>query len=250
MSSQARLTVPAAAIEAYPFAEQPAPSNCAEWDFPIVDEKGCVIVRAGADATDPSPREDFALRLQEEARRSFEAGRQRGWEDGRTAERAAHIPAEQYWAEQLGRLFDDFAAERDRYLRDVEQEVVRLALAVAARILRRESQMDPLLLLGAVRVALGQLASGSEVRLHVPPADAELWKEAVALVPHPPVRPVVVADDGLHLGDCHLETSLGHVDLGVGAQLGEIERSFLDRAAVSGNSRRAAERSVEVESAS
>ncbi len=36
---------------------------------------------------------------------------------------------------------------------------MKLALAVAARILRREAQMDPLLLTGAVRVALGQLAA-------------------------------------------------------------------------------------------
>ena len=48
--------------------------------------------------------------------------------------------------------------ERDRYLHAVEHEVVKLALAVAARILRREAQMDPLLLTGAVRVALGQLS--------------------------------------------------------------------------------------------
>ena len=38
--------------------------------------------------------------------------------------------------------------ERDRYLQAVEHEVVELALAVAARILRREAQMDPLLLTG------------------------------------------------------------------------------------------------------
>ena len=37
--------------------------------------------------------------------------------------------------------------------------MVKLALAIAARILRREAQTDPLLLTGAVRVALGQLAA-------------------------------------------------------------------------------------------
>ena len=58
--------------------------------------------------------------------------------------------------------------ERDRYLHAVEHEVVELALAVAARILRREAQMDPLLLTGAVRVALGQLSGSTEVRLRVP----------------------------------------------------------------------------------
>jgi hypothetical protein len=54
----------------------------------------------------------------------------------------------------------------------VEHEVVELALAVAARILRREAQMDPLLLTGAVRVALGQLSGSTEVRVRVP---AAIW---------------------------------------------------------------------------
>jgi flagellar assembly protein FliH len=32
------------------------------------------------------------------------------------------------------------------------------------------------------------------------------------------------------LGDCAIETELGSVDLGIRAQLGEIERGFFDRA--------------------
>jgi len=36
-----------------------------------------------------------------------------------------------------------FQQGRDRFLEAVEHEVVELALAVAARILRREAQMDP-----------------------------------------------------------------------------------------------------------
>jgi flagellar assembly protein FliH len=106
---------------------------------------------------------------------------------------------------------------------------VRLALAIATRILRREAQMDPLLLMGAVRVALGHLAAATEVRLHVPAADADLWMEAIGLIPNPPVRPVVIADEAMRLGDCRLETSVGQVDLGLRSQLGEIERGFFDR---------------------
>jgi flagellar assembly protein FliH len=107
--------------------------------------------------------------------------------------------------------------------------VARLALAVAARILRREAQMDPLLLTGAVRVALGQLSDSTQVRLRVPAADLGLWKEAMALMPNLAVRPEVMAGEGMHLGDCRIETELGSVDLGLRAQLGEIERSFLGR---------------------
>jgi len=34
----------------------------------------------------------------------------------------------------------------------------------------------------------------------------------------------------MRLGDCMIETELGSVDLGIRAQLGEIERGFFDRA--------------------
>jgi flagellar assembly protein FliH len=125
---------------------------------------------------------------------------------------------------------ENFVKERDRFLHSVEREVVELALAVAARILRREAQMDPLLLTGAVRVALGQLAGTTQVRLRVPTAELQLWTEAMALLPNLAVKPVVVPGEGMRLGDCMIETEMGSVDLGIRAQLGEIERGFFDRA--------------------
>jgi flagellar assembly protein FliH len=177
---------------------------------------------------------EFEKRLAEETRRSFEAGRERGRLEGRQAEReahaAAHDGAEKQRLRQAAELIGDFARERDRYLRAVESEVVELALAVAARILRREAQMDPLLLTGAVRVALGQLSSSTEVRLRVPAAELELWTEAIALLPNLALKPVVEAGEEMRLGDCAIESEVGSVDLGIRSQLGEIERGFFDRA--------------------
>lgn len=172
-------------------------------------------------------------RLAEEKRRSYEAGREQGRKEGRASEREAQTAAlavdEERRREQAASLLASFAAEQERYLRAVEHEVVKLALAVAARILRREAQMDPLLLTGAVRVALGQLARATEVRLLVPAAELEMWTEAIALLPNLSTKPTVVAGDGMRTGDCVLETTLGSVDLGVRAQLNEIERGFFDR---------------------
>ncbi len=172
-------------------------------------------------------------RLAEERRRSFEAGRERGRQEGREAEREAQAEAraaeEERRKRQLAGQLESFTGERDRFLHAVEQEVVKLALAVAARILRREAQMDPLLLTGAVRVALGQLAGASEVRLQVPAAEADLWKETIALIPNLAMKPAVVAGEGMRLGDCVIESKVGTVDLGVRSQLGEIERGFFDR---------------------
>ena len=173
-------------------------------------------------------------RTAEAALRSFEAGRERGRQEGQKAEREAQAEALAAEAErykrQLAALAARFAEERDRYLAAVEQEVVKLALAIAARVLRREAQMDPLLLTGAVRVALGQLAASSEVELRVPAAELELWKEAIRHLPHLTMKPVVTAGEGMRLGDCAIASKVGTVDLGVRSQLKEIERGFFDRA--------------------
>ena len=164
---------------------------------------------------------------------SFEAGWQKGMEDGRQAERAAEMAErrneERSRREQIGKALQEFALERDTFLRDIEHEVVDLALGIAARILRREAQMDPLLLSGAVRVALGQLGQATEVRIRVPVSDASLWREAFAHTPNLTLQPEVIATEGMNTGDCRMETHLGSVDLGLRAQLAEIEKGFFDR---------------------
>ena len=187
----------------------------------------------GNGAAEAVLRAEFEMRHGEETRKAFEAGRETGRQEGRQAEResqaAAQAAAAQDRVRQAAELIETFAQARDRFLRAVEHEVVELALAVAARILRREAQMDPLLLTGAVRVALGQLSGSTQVKLRVPPGELDLWTEAVALVPNLALKPTVEAGEGMRLGDCLVETELGSVDLGIRSQLGESERGFFDR---------------------
>jgi flagellar assembly protein FliH len=178
-------------------------------------------------------RLDFDRRLAEETRRSFDAGREQGRTEGRQAEREAQagavVAAERERLRKIAELVEGFARERERYFAEVEHEVVGLALGIASRILRREAQMDPLMLTGAVRVALGQLSASTHAQLVVPPAELDLWKDAIAHAPNLSVKPEVVAGDGMRLGECVIKTDLGSVDLGLRNQLGEIERGFFDR---------------------
>ena len=162
----------------------------------------------------------FRQKLEAETAAAFERGRRED-ESHRTAviTKMAH---------RWNALLANFTLARDGYLAQVEQEVVRLALSIATRILHREAQMDALLLSGAVRVALGQLSDTTEVRLRIPASQHQLWSEMIHLMPNLPLRPQLVADDALQAGECALETHLGSVDLGVKAQLAEIERGFFD----------------------
>ena len=186
-----------------------------------------------AGTIEPRQHGDFEARLDEEKRRAFDAGRQEGHKAEHEAQSGSQAATQRERVQQAAGLLENFTQERDQYLQKVEREVVKLARAVAARILRREAQMDPLLLTGAVRVALGQLSQTTQVRLRVPPAEFALWTEAIALIPNMADKPVVIAGEGMRLGDCVMETELGSVDLGIRSQLGEIERGFFDRAGTS-----------------
>jgi flagellar assembly protein FliH len=119
-----------------------------------------------------------------------------------------------------------FARERARYFASVEEEVVRLALAIAARVLYRETGIDPLILKGAVRVALEKVQGKETAVLHAPEEQVEDWKKILLEAHREDVS--VIGDSRLQAGECILETSVGRVDLGVKAQLEEIEKGFFD----------------------
>ena len=103
--------------------------------------------------------------------------------------------------------------------------MVKLALAIAARVLHREAKIDPLLLAGVVRVALDKVAEDSAAVLRVSAASLEMWRGVFA---GGAGAVTLMGDERMEVGECVLETSVGRVELGVSAQLEEIEKGFFD----------------------
>ena len=162
---------------------------------------------------------------------AFERGREKGIVEGRRLERveqATYVEQREIQKDdEVRQISEQYNRERDHLLRGIEPEVVKLALRIAERIVRREVQVDPLVLTGAVRVALGQLADKSKVRVRVPGVDADLWSETIAHLPNLRVEPGVMADAQLQPGECVLESDYGVADLSVASQLQGIARSLL-----------------------
>jgi len=176
---------------------------------------------------------EFVARMAAECNQAEQSGYAKGMNTGLSMgreEASVQLAAERKRLHDQGAaLATSFSAERDAYMHQLEQETVHLALAIAAKILRREAQMDPLLLTGAVRVALGQLSQSTAVRLHVPLLDQPLWEEAMMRMPGLAIRPAIIGEPQMELGECRMETELGSADLGLWPQLKEIEHGFFDR---------------------
>jgi flagellar assembly protein FliH len=182
----------------------------------------------GRNSHDAAEREAVLQKAAEVARLE---GFREGERTGRTAMRAELEVETSKWMgherERVGAAVEQFRAAKDRYFAEVEQEVVKLALAIAARVLHREAQLDPLLLTGVVRVALEKMADRSGVVLRVAGADVASWEGAL-LTMQLHERPRVAEDSRLERGECVLETTMGTVELGIKVQLEEIEKGFFD----------------------
>jgi flagellar assembly protein FliH len=121
----------------------------------------------------------------------------------------------------------NFAEQRSEYFARVEAEVVQLALSIAAKILHRESQVDPLLVAALVRIAIERMREGSSVTVRVSSQRIESWRRYFAGIPN--LEHLEVVEDA-HLSDqdCILETELGTTNLGLDTQLKEVEQGFFD----------------------
>lgn len=120
-----------------------------------------------------------------------------------------------------------FNEQREDYFTRVEAEVVQLALSIAAKILHREAQVDPMLVAGLVRVAIEKMKEGTSVTVRVSPARVAAWKSyfaAIAQLSHVEV----IGEEKFGEFDCTVETELGSASFGLDKQLKEIEQGFFD----------------------
>jgi flagellar assembly protein FliH len=121
-------------------------------------------------------------------------------------------------------LISEFQRQRSDYYAKVELDVVQLALAIAAKILHRESQVDPMVVAGLVKVTIERLQQKTTVVLRIRPEDAESWRHYFRDY----ANLQIVEDASLAPKACFLETEVGVADMALESQLKEVEQGFFD----------------------
>jgi flagellar assembly protein FliH len=95
---------------------------------------------------------------------------------------------------------------------EVENELVKLATAVATQIIRREIKMDPGQIIAAVREAINILPlSSQKISLFLHPEDAGLVRSALSLDEISPAWRIV-EDPLITRGGCKVDTEISHID--------------------------------------
>jgi flagellar assembly protein FliH len=187
---------------------------------------------------EPEPQPDFEARLaamqaemaamradkERAVREAHEAGRLEAENAARQAAKAGVGKA----MEEIGSTVRGLAELRPRLRLMAEADLVRLALDIARRVVRRELSTDPEAILGLVRTALERLRLQEAVRVRLHPEYRDAVLQFLARTPGA-AHIDVVADPTLDRGAVHFETVRGSLDASSDTQFKEIERGLTDR---------------------
>ncbi len=208
MSSRAQRFSGDVAIESFAWGDGPSRSSPPE-------------MAALVSTTDVEPVSD-EIRLASIEREAFA----KGYEQGERAGLEAGSARTEAMLRQLTQTIEELAHLRKAMIRQTEEQMVRLALAMAKRVVRREIALDKDFALAMARVALDRLGERTSTSIRLHPDDfavaagrqVEEWAGA---------HVSVVSDAAVTRGGCVVESDLGMVDGTIEAQFDEIARAVL-----------------------
>lgn len=191
-------------------------------------EVGAATGRAGTKATPDSP--DMTAQM-EQMRQHYEQRVREAHAAGvREAEASAKTRAAaevQGTIEKLAQSIAELAQMRGRLRKQAEGDTVKLSLAIAKRVLRREIAMDPDALRGLVIAALEKLQAQEIHRVRASTGQAAVIGTMLRQAA-PNAKIEVIPDGTLGAGGIVFETNYGNLDASVDSQLQEIERGLAD----------------------
>ena len=158
-------------------------------------------------------------------RAAFERGYREGEQAAMAAAEQRLLPSRERLEESIRQL----SKLRQYLYQHAEQELVKLAFAIAAKIVRREIRLDRDIVSTLVRISLEKVSQASTARVRLNPEDYRYLAAAQAEDDsHGFGAGVVLVEDvSVELGGCVVETDAGDVDARIEVQLQEIAENLL-----------------------
>lgn len=159
-----------------------------------------------------------------------EGGFRKGYEDGYTKGKAAALDEAANSIHMINKTIAELDNYRSQILFESRNDIVKMAISVAEKVLHKEIMTDPSTVLSVVKNAINQVGYKRKFVVHVNPLDVEVLKaagadiatliddlESLKFKPDPRVEP----------GGCVVHTESGTVDAQVDRQYNEIKESVL-----------------------
>lgn len=129
---------------------------------------------------------------------------------------------------QFGELISSIPQVIKKALKEVEEEVVKLCLNVAQKVIRKEIE-NKQYIMQTISALLQSISDKTELTLKLNPRDMNNLREAgMDLGIAKDVKELkIVEDDSIAQGGCIIKTNLGWLDATIDTQMAEIEKHLL-----------------------
>jgi type III secretion protein L len=122
--------------------------------------------------------------------------------------------------------------KREDFITQHEAELVKLAVAIAKKIIGRSIELNPGTVLQTAKEALRGVRSQRRVTIKVHPSDEDGLREqagSLKMLGAEVGELVIVGNPSIEAGGCIVESDLGVIDAQIGTQLASIENALLRR---------------------
>lgn len=197
----------------------------------IVKENGPpvqpILWRTAAAAL-PASRKGDRAESEQEALRRLDQARREAFAEGMAAGRLQAEEQIRPAMESLAQTLAELGRLKDMVRNQATEDLVHLAVSIAARVIHREVAVDPDSLAGLIQAAFAKVQSRELNRVRMHPALEALVRKSLEQC-GAPKNLVLTPDAGAKPGEIFFETSQGLLDASVETQLREIERGLIDR---------------------
>jgi flagellar assembly protein FliH len=164
--------------------------------------------------------------LERDMEQRIRQAREAAYKEGEHAARTQVQPQ----LEKMARSIQEIADLRPKLRHQAEGDLLKLALAIARKVVHREITADPEALTALVRVAIEKIRLQEIVRVRTHPLHQQVIQQIVSRLSSG-AQLEIQADQRLPLGGVIIDTARGEFDASVDVQLREIERGLTDRLA-------------------
>lgn len=169
---------------------------------------------------------EFQQRIRDEFKAGFDEGR-------RFTEKALRDELARERVEQQQKVRSVIASvveQEKKFRQSAEESLVKLSLAIAERIVKREVRLDPSVVLRQIHEATKRVVGVERIKLRVHPTEEEFVRQHRVDITSgsDAVRELVIeGDETISPGGCILESESGNVDALISTQMEKIEQALL-----------------------
>jgi len=114
--------------------------------------------------------------------------------------------------QSINTFLKNLEKESKELILNMDKEVLNLALNIAQKLILKEIERDPEILLRLIREALNYIAEGTELNIKINPEEYKFLKENLLKYIPPSQKIKLIPDESISKGGIFIETSLGVID--------------------------------------